>query len=76
MVIKKWNGKAKLKGGYNMATISFMKESVIDNKAADILISQMERAKKMPKHTSNIDIEENMREGRRLLANLLSKRQK
>ncbi|MGL6184701.1 MAG: hypothetical protein ACRC1T_04915 [Clostridium chrysemydis] len=59
-----------------MATISFIKDSIIDNKAADILISQIENAEKMPKYKSNFDIEENMREGRRLLANLLSKRQK
>ncbi|MBM7835730.1 hypothetical protein [Clostridium sardiniense] len=59
-----------------MATISFMTDSVIDNKSADILISQIEKAKRMPSKKSSIDIEENMREGRMLLAMLLSKRQK
>lgn len=77
MNIKRWNGKIiGVKELIDMATISFMKNSVLTNESADKLLSQISRVSKMPKYKSKIDIEDNMREGRRLLENLLSKRQK
>ena len=77
MNIKRWNGKVLGKREWiDMATISFMKDSVLTNESADKLLSQMSKVSTMPKHKSKFDIEDNMREGRRLLTNLLSKRQK
>lgn len=52
----------------------FNRDTELTEEGLDNLISQMERAKKMPKHTSNIDIEENMREGRKALDRFLENR--
>ncbi|EGT3618568.1 hypothetical protein FJ641_04035 [Clostridium perfringens] len=52
----------------------FNRDTELTEEGLDNLISQMERAKKMPKHTSNIDIEENMREGKKALDRFLKNR--
>ena len=52
----------------------FNRDTELTEEGLDNLISQMERAKKMPKHTSNIDIEENMREGKKALDRFLENR--
>lgn len=77
MKIIRWNGIILGKREMiDMATISFVQNTIIDNKSADILISQIEKAEISEKRESIFDIEDNMKEGRRLLAKLLSKRQK
>ncbi|HGD0580607.1 TPA: hypothetical protein ACH354_002270 [Clostridium perfringens] len=52
----------------------FNRDTELTEEGLDNLISQMERAKKMPKHTSNIDIEENMSEGKKALDRFLENR--
>ena len=52
----------------------FNRDTELTEEGLDNLISQMKRAKKMPKHTSNIDIEENMREGKKALDRFLKNR--
>lgn len=52
----------------------FNRDTELTEEGLDNLISQMERAKKMPKHTSNIDIEENMKEGKKALDRFLENR--
>ncbi|HAT4302295.1 TPA: hypothetical protein I9089_002401 [Clostridium perfringens] len=52
----------------------FNRDTELTEEGLDNLISQMERAKQMPKHTSNIDIEENMREGKKALDKFLEGR--
>ena len=52
----------------------FNRDTELTEEGLDNLISQMERAKQMPKHTSNIDIEENMREGKKALDRFLENR--
>ena len=52
----------------------FNRDTELTEEGLDNLISQMERAKQMQKHTSNIDIEENMKEGKKALDRFLENR--
>ncbi|MDM0660138.1 hypothetical protein QTH47_13515 [Clostridium perfringens] len=52
----------------------FNRDTELTEEGLDNLISQMERAKQMPKHKSNIDIEENMKEGKKALDRFLENR--
>lgn len=59
-----------------MATSSFLRDTFIDKKEADILISQIEKSKNNKSHEPIIDIKENMKEGRVLLKKLILERKK
>ena len=52
----------------------FNRDTELTEEGLDNLVSQMERAKELPKYESKIDIEENMREGRKALNKFLKNR--
>lgn len=54
-----------------MKTNLFEKDTILTEEGVDTLISQIEKAKVSPKRITKIDIEENIKEGRRLLVSLM-----
>lgn len=69
---KKKRNKKKQKGMINMATISFDRKITLNEVSAKALINKIEHDKKNPAVLQNIDIEQRLNEGKKLLRQLFS----
>lgn len=72
MIIKKWNGKARLKEGYDMATISFINDIKFNKQEANKFFEIIEKQSKdtFKNNSRNVNTMAKVKRGKELLNTL------